>query len=95
VTIEQLILSALITAVISMDVSRTLIFRPFRQFVKGWHWGYKLVCCPWCFSHWVVLPLVFYFTWNLLYVFVVVGLAAVPMIAFDYLFERLDRFHED
>lgn len=94
-TWNQLVLSAIAVSVISMDISRTAIFRPLRKLLSSWCWLHKLVSCPWCLAHWVALAAVLLLEQNVLYTFVVVGLAAVPMLLTDFLFYRLDQFNED
>jgi hypothetical protein len=57
--IFQLGLAAMGVAVISMAVTMSSIFQPFRTWLgKKNKWLGKLFSCPYCFSHWVSLAMV-------------------------------------
>lgn len=88
----ELFLTSIGIAVVSMDISKTAIFRPFRQwFFNRWYFAFKLLSCPWCIAHWLALAVVLkeglFYGW----IFVLVGCSAVPMIVIDYLFLQLDK----
>jgi hypothetical protein len=93
-TWEQLALSTVASAVISVDVSSTALFKPLREGLQHRPMLGKLVCCPWCLCHWVALTATAVYQSNPLYTFVIVGLAAVPIMLFEYLLEWLEVVHE-
>jgi hypothetical protein len=50
----QIFLAAMGVSVISMAVTMSELFKPFRGFVASKNkWAGQLVSCPYCFSHWV------------------------------------------
>lgn len=90
-TPSELAYAAVFIAVVSMDVSKTSIFSPLRtRIAKISPWAGKLISCPWCFSHWVALVVVLALRVNPVWLFVLVGLAVVPMLLIQLLFIALE-----
>lgn len=88
----DLIFVSIAVAVIAMDISKTKLFEPFRDWCECRSvWVHKLVMCPWCLAHWIAAPAVLVRGVSLWWVFVVVGCSAVPMLVIDWLFKRLDK----
>ena len=59
---QQLIVLAFAVATISVTITESRLFKGFREWIAShWAWGGELVSCPYCFGHWVALPVTLYY----------------------------------
>jgi hypothetical protein len=55
----QIVVLAFVVSPISLTVTKTAVFKPFREFIKSHSvWLGKLFSCPYCFSHWTSFAVV-------------------------------------
>ena len=101
-SIEKVIYLSLITASISYTVTETKLFKSVREWIKGksYYFG-ELLCCGYCFGHWVSFALVIIYKprlfvfWEIIDYFltalVVAWLSAFQWLLMCWLMKKLSK----
>ncbi len=99
---EKVIYLSVVTASISYTVTETKLFKSTREWIKGKsHYLGELLCCGYCFGHWVSFSLVaiyrprLFMCWGLLDYFLtallIAWLSAFQWSVFCWLMDKLKR----
>ena len=78
---NDLIITSLAIATVSMTITKSSIFKEFRK-------NSKLLNCPYCLNHWIVLPFIFQF--SVIEVVALVAMSSIISLPILIFLEKLD-----